>query len=109
MRQLFFLSETPITQFPQLMGATFHVWTDDSGKSVGVAQMDGSCDSQQVISALEAKGYEWMPNPLGSEQVGSTCAQCLSGYGVLATDTTWDAMNKIHSVSGFPFHQPREF
>lgn len=108
MRQLFFVSDTPITQYPQLMGATFHVWTD-SGHSVGVVNMDGDCDSDKVISALESAGYSWMPNHFGIDPIGTDCAQCLGSYGVLATDTTVTAMTKIHAAAGFPPLKPRKF
>jgi len=108
MRQLFFVSEAPLTQFPQLMGATFHVWTDGDAH-VGVVNMDGNCDAEQVISHLESSGISWLPNHLGNETVPAHCVQCLSKHGVLSTDTTAAAMLKIHAKAGFPPLKPKRF
>ena len=96
MRQIFFIPplsdphmttakafETPIP------GANYHVWSDGT-QATGVVEMDGTCDAEKVIAALEAQGIKWLPNHLHDK-------------------TTADAMTKLHEVSGFSHLKPKRF
>src|SRR5216684_2532347 len=98
MRQLFFLPNGQ--PLPQVFGTTFHVWKSDDGESIGVAHMDGNCDAEQVIEHLETLGIEWLPNHHGSEKIAVHHAQKLAKLGISETDTTFEAMMKIHGVAG---------
>lgn len=109
MRQLFFVPQAPLTEYPQVMGATFHIWTDDDGKSIGVAHMDGNCDSEAVVSALEKLGCSWLPNHHGNTPIGMPHVKHLEKHGVRQGDTTLQAMEKVHMVSGFHPLRPRRF
>jgi len=107
MRQLFFIPSQQFT-FPKILGASFHVWKDDSGQSVGVVNMDGGCDSDAVLNALEAT-CECLPNHFGAETIGATCASSLAKYGVVQGDTTMQAIMKVNAAAGFPHLKPRKF
>ena len=109
MRQLFFIPSCgPELLRTQVPGATFHIWTDDDGQSVGVVNMDGSCDSDLVVNALQ-NTCSCLPNHFGSDPLGPDCVQKLAKYGVLVGDTTAQAMTKVHAIAGFPHLKPRQF
>lgn len=107
MRQLFFLPNGQ--QLPQVFGATFHVWRSDDGESVGVAHMDGHCDAELLIERLEALGIEWLPNHHGNEKIAPHHAGKLAAHGVIQSDTTFEAMAKVHAKAGFPPLKPKRF
>ena len=71
--------------------------------------MDGGCDAEQVIERLEAQGIEWLPNHHGNEKIAPHHAQKLAKHGVVETDTTFEAITKVHGVAGFPPLKPRRF
>lgn len=108
MRQLFFLPDKPF-DFASIPGANFHVWTDDDGLSVGVVHMDGQCDAEAVIEWMEGQGFAWLPNHQTSEQIKHEHVQRLDKHGVIAGDTTAQAMTKVHTKSGFPPLKPKRF
>lgn len=94
MRQIFFIPpvEDPhiaIAKAFPIKGAQHHAWTDGK-QAYGVVEMDGDCDAERVIAALEAQGIKWLPNHLHDQSTAET-------------------MHKIHAVSGFPHLKPKRF
>lgn len=119
MRQVFFISPNgymPVRQAftPPLSGARTHGWSaeGDDPKAqtvIGVVELDGHCDAEQVIERLEGQGIHWLPNHHGSEPIGQDHAPYLERHGVKRGDTTLQAMTKVHTVSGFSPLRPKRF
>jgi hypothetical protein len=119
MRQLFFISPNgymPVRNAfdPPIIGARTHGWSaegDDPSKDqvVGVVEMDGRCDSEQVITALESQGIMWLPNHKDNQQINPEHAQALARHGVKPNHTTAQAMTQVHSIAGFPPIKPKRF
>jgi hypothetical protein len=118
MRQLFFISPKgfmPVRQAmtPKIGGTGTHGWCDteagdDPHKDsiIGVVEMHGDADAEQVIDRLEAQGIMWLPNHLNNEQIKAEHAAALARHGVLPTHTTAQAMEILHGKSGFPPLKP---
>lgn len=120
MRQLFFISPTG---YPAVKKAfeehvngvqQTHGWCaeGDDPKTqtvIGVVEMDGHCDAEVVIDRLESVGIMWLPNHHGNENIKPEHAQALKHHGVVPSDTTLQAMNKVHAVAGFPPIKPKRF
>lgn len=100
MRQIFFTSTildpkqlmlTASKAFtPAIPGAHFHIWTDGTTQACGVVEMDGDCDAERVLTALESQGFTWLPNHL-------------------TTPTTMTTMTNMYTASGFPPLKPKRF
>lgn len=71
--------------------------------------MDGDCDAERVIEKLESQGVLWMPNHHGSEKINPEHHTHLAKHGVLPSDTTLQAMTKVHAIAGFPPLKPKRF
>jgi hypothetical protein len=71
--------------------------------------MDGRCDAEQVIDALEAQGIMWLPDHKTNEQIKPEHHQSLKRHGVQPSHTTAQAMKQVHSIAGFPPIKPKRF
>ena len=119
MRQLFFISPNgfpPVRQAfePPVIGARTHGWCAENedphtGQIVGVVELDGRADSEEVITRLEAAGIQWLPNHRDNAPIADAHADALARHGVRRGHTTAEALTAVHSVSGFPPHKPRRF
>jgi hypothetical protein len=119
MRQVFFISPNgymPVrTAFdPPVNGARTHGWCaegDDpsQGTVIGVVEMNGLCDSEEVITAFESQGIMWLPNHKNNEQIKPEHYQALKRHGVQPNHTTAEAMKQVHSIAGFPPIKPKRF
>ena len=116
--QLFFVSPNgylPIRNSMQgLRGVVTHGWMDtDAGATqiIGVAEMDGRGDGEQIASALEAAGIFVLPDHRFGETLANhpNVVTALAPYGVSATDTAATAMQKVQTKSGFPPHKVKRF
>lgn len=118
MMQVFFICPDgylPIrTAMQGLRDVRTHGWMDtDAGVTqiVGVAEVDGRGNGEQVASALEAAGIFVLPDHRFGETLANhpNVVTALAPYGVTATDTTATAMAKVWTKSGFPAHKIRRF
>lgn len=116
MRQLFFISpkgHAPVDAAfsPAIREAHPSVWTaePDDPQVIGVVEMDGRCDAEIVIDALEAQGIMWLPDHKTGEQIKPEHAAALAKHGVLPTHTTAQAMNTVNAKAGFPPLKPKRF
>lgn len=99
MRQIFFTSTILDPQLltltvakaftPAIPGSHYHTWTDGT-EAAGVVELDGDCDSERVITALESQGLNWLPNHFQSA-------------------STVETMLRLHGKSGFPHLKPKRF
>lgn len=99
---------------PTVRGASTHGWCaegDDASKDqvMGVVEMTSACDAELVIDRLEAAGIMWLPNHTTNQVIAPEHAAALSKHGVLPTDTTAQAMTKLHAKCGFPPLKPKRF
>ena len=99
---------------PPLRGARTHGWsaTGDDPKTqtvIGVVEMDGNADAEQVIARLEKHGIVWLPNHHGTEKLKTFHVEHLGRHGVTTEHTTLEAMTKVHAVAGFPPLRPKRF
>lgn len=88
MRQIFFIPKAPHI-FLDVPGAVYHIWIDGD-QSAGVIEMDGHCDAERVIEALEKQGIEWLPDHHRDQ-------------------STLNKMTTLHEKSGFPHLKPKRF
>src|ERR1700683_4373616 len=106
MRQLFFISPTGYQAvreafMPRVRGASTHggcAEGDDGAKDtvIGVVEMDGRCDAEKVIDALESKGILWLPDHKTGEKIKPEHYEALKKHGVLADHSTLEAMQAVH-------------
>ncbi len=121
MRQLFFISPKgyPAVRAaftPAIKGASTGGWCaegDDPAKDtvIGVVEMYGTCDAEEVITALEGQGIMWLPNHMTTpnEPIKPEHAAALAKHGVLPTHTTLQAMTAVNAIAGFPPLKPKRF
>jgi hypothetical protein len=116
MRQLFFIAPNGYPQVKASGVMSTHGWCaagDDPTKDqiMGVVEMQGNTDAEKVIDKLEAAGIHWLPNHLANpnQTISPEHADLLEKHGVLPTDTTTQAMTKLHAKFGFPPLKPNRF
>jgi hypothetical protein len=116
--QVFFISPDgyiPIrTALAGISGQSTHGWMDtDAGATqiIGVAEIRGNGNGEQVASALEAAGITVLPDHRFGETFANhpNVVTALAPYGVTATDTTATATAKVLTKSGFPPHKVKRF
>ena len=118
MRQIFFISPkgdpAVLAAFtPAVRGAGNHVWRAEESdpQVIGVVEMTGGCDAEEVITALEGQGIMWLPNhmTMPNEPIKPEHAAALAKHGVLPTHTTLQAMTTVNAAAGFPPLKPKRF
>jgi hypothetical protein len=114
MRQLFFIAPNGYPQVKASGVKSTHGWCaagDDPKKDqiVGVVEMMGNTDAERIIDALEAVGIMWLPNHFLKQTIAPEHAAALARHGVLQTETTEQAMTKVHAIAGFPPLRPKRF
>jgi hypothetical protein len=114
MIQIFFISPTGAAAVKRALdgiaGQGTHGWRPDGDDKqvIGVVEIS-SADPDVVAGALEAEGIHVMPDHKGSETIAPEHQALLKQHGVLPSDTTKQAMLKIHGVSGFTPMRPKRF
>lgn len=126
-KQLFFISPNgfmPVRQAfddngGRIAGIGTHGWAPDGSdpqtdQIIGVVEMDGTVDSEDVIDRLEARGIMWLPNhltadgkALNTDKIKPEHASALAKHGVNPSHTTAQAMTLVHAKAGFPPLNPK--
>lgn len=116
--QIYFISPNgylPVRNALQgIRGQSTHGWVDsDAGapQIIGVVEIDGRGNGEQVALALEAAGIFVLPDHRFGETLANhpNVVAALAPYGVTTTDTVGTAMAKIYTKSGFPPHKIKRF
>jgi len=110
MRQLFFIAPKGQPQVAASGVKASHYWFDGA-RLVGVVELMGGTNAENIIDKFEAAGIMWLPNHLtqGAGTIAPEHAAALAKHGVLPTDGTAAAMTKVHAKSGFPPLKPVRF
>jgi hypothetical protein len=116
MKQLFFVSPQGRQPIRKAFGVDRDIhpfWCDgtdpDKDQIVGCVEMNDHTDAEVVISKLEAQGVVWLPNHFTSQAIPSVAAVALAKHGVLPTDTTAQAMEKIWMKNPHVTLKPKRF
>ena len=116
MTQLFFISPGGYAVVHQAIShllvppSQSHAWVADGEvQAVGVVEMTDRCDTEAIASALEAAGVTVLPDHRTNEPIAPEHHALIKHHGVSHTDTTKQAMHKIHALAGFPPLKPKRF
>jgi hypothetical protein len=114
MTQIFFISPNGAsvvrTALQNVRGQRTHGWRPDGDDKqvIGVIEIDTG-DTEEVAEACEASGILLLPDHKTDQAIDSEHFQRMKQHGVLATDTTKQAMTKVLGVSGFPPLKPKRY
>lgn len=114
MRQLYFIAPKGYPQVKQSGLKSAHGWCaegDDPTKDqvIGVVELRDNMDAEKIIEIMESIGMMWLPNHFSNQIISPEHATALAKHGVLPTDTTVQAMTKVHAKAGFPPLKPKRF
>lgn len=111
--KIFFLSPNGFAPMKKLrlMMRESHGWTPLDNPQPPFA-IWGMCvpaigvDAMELVDALTAEGVIVMPSLLDQTPIPAAAATALAQHGVLPTDTTMQAAQKIHAKCGMPPLRP---
>jgi hypothetical protein len=115
MISIYFVSPTGASAVQQalrgIQGQSTHGWRPDGDDKqvIGIVQVFGKGDPERIADALEAAGILVLPDHKGTECIAPEHHEKLKRHGVLPTDTTKQAIAKVHAIAGFPPLKPKRF
>jgi hypothetical protein len=118
MIQIYFISPTGAQAVQQALkgipNQRTHGWRaeGEDKQVIGVVIVDGhnmDLIVHEVCDAFDAAGIHILPDHKTNEAIAPEHHEKLKQHGVLPTDTTKQAMTKVHAIAGFPPLKPARF
>ena|ERR1700675_4406719 len=114
MVQIYFISPLGASVVQQALlkvrGQRTHGWRPDGDDKqvIGVVEVTTG-DTDEVAEAMESAGILLLPDHKTDQAISPEHHQRMQQHGVLPTDTTKQAITKVHGTSGFPPLKPKRY